>query len=70
MRNNLVINLKEIKKYYFNRLINTSGGQRNAINNELKEWINDSFHGNEKIWTLPDLTSEDRFKNFCRSIKK
>ena len=42
----------------------------NSIKNELKEWIDDSFSGNEEIWTLPDLTRTERLENFCRSIKK
>ena len=70
MRHNLIANLKEIKKYYSSRLSNISRNQRKAINDELKEWIRDSFNGNENIWTLPDLTSEVRLGNFCRSIKK
>ena len=42
----------------------------NPIKNEFKEWIDDSFNGNEEIWTLPDLTRVERLENFCRSIKK
>ena len=42
----------------------------NPIKNELREWIDDSFNGNEEIWTLPDLTRTERLENFCRSIKK
>ena len=37
---------------------------------EFKEWSKDPIPETESIWTLPDLTSNDRLKNFCRSIKK
>ena len=30
---------------------------------------NDSFNGNDEIWTLPDLTRIERLENFCRSRK-
>ena len=59
-----------IKKFY-NKKSNTSGNSEfPSIKNELKEWIDDSFNGNEDIWTLPDLTRSERLENFCRSIKK
>ena len=62
-------NLQVIKKFYSSKL-NTSDNEMNSIKNELKEWIDDSFNGNEEIWTLPDLTRTERLENFCRSIKK
>jgi len=37
---------------------------------EFKEWSKDPIPEAESIWTLPDLTSKERLKNFCRSIKK
>ena len=37
---------------------------------EFKEWSEDPIPETESIWTLPDLTSNERLKNFCRSIKK
>ena len=37
---------------------------------EFKEWSEDPFPETESIWTLPDLTRNERLKNFCRSIKK
>ena len=37
---------------------------------EFKEWSEDPIPDKELIWTLPDLTSVNRFKNFCRQIKK
>ena len=69
MREILKKNLQVIKKFYSSKL-NTSENEINSINNELKEWIEDSFSGNEEIWTLPDLTRTERLENFCRSIKK
>ena len=37
---------------------------------EFKEWSKNPITEKESIWTLPDLTSHERLKNFCRSIKK
>ena len=69
MREIIKKNLHEIKKFYSSKL-NISDNEMNSIKNELKEWIDDSFSGNEEIWTLPDLTRTERLENFCRSIKK
>ena len=69
MRQIIKKNLQVIKKFYSSKL-NTSDNEMNSIKNELKEWIDDSFNGNEEIWTLPDLTRTERLENFCRSIKK
>tara|TARA_B100000678_G_scaffold65397_1_gene53504 strand:+ start:124 stop:342 length:219 start_codon:yes stop_codon:yes gene_type:complete len=69
MREIIKKNLHVIKKFYSSKL-NISDNEMNSIKNELKEWIDDSFNGNEEIWTLPDLTRTERLENFCRSIKK
>jgi len=69
MREIIKKNLQVIKKFYSSKL-NTSVNEVNSIKNEFKEWIDDSFDGNEEIWTLPDLTRTERLENFCRSIKK
>ena len=69
MREIIKKNLQVIKKFYSSKL-NTSENEINSIKNELKEWIDDSFSGNDEIWTLPDLTRTERLENFCRSIKK
>ena len=69
MREIIKKNLQVIKKFYSSKL-NKSDNEMNSIKNELKEWIDDSFNGNEEIWTLPDLTRVERLENFCRSIKK
>ena len=63
-------NLKDIKKYYVKRCNSISIPNKIAIKKEFNEWINESFQGREKIWTLPDLTKIERLENFCRSIKK
>ena len=69
MREIIKKNLQVIKKFYSNKS-HISNNEMNSIKNELKEWIDDSFSGNEEIWTLPDLTRTERLENFCRSIKK
>ena len=63
-------NLKIIKKHIKKRKKLISNKNKLSILQEFKEWNDDIFLEKEKIWTLPDLTSNERFKNFCRSIKK
>ena len=63
-------NLQVIKKFYTKKLKITDNNILHPIKNELKEWIDDSFNGNDEIWTLPDLTRTERLENFCRSIRK
>ena len=70
MREIIKKNLQVIKKFYFKKLNISKNNEINPIKKELKEWIDDSFNGNERIWTLPDLTRTERLENFCRSIKK
>ena len=70
MREIIKKNLQVIKKFYYTRSKISDKYKTNPIKNELKEWIDDSFDGNEEIWTLPDLTRSERLENFCRSIKK
>ena len=70
MREIIKKNLQVIKKFYANKMNFSDNNEINPINDELKEWIDDSFSGNEEIWTLPDLTRTERLENFCRSIKK
>tara|TARA_B100000963_G_scaffold305787_1_gene280133 strand:+ start:169 stop:390 length:222 start_codon:yes stop_codon:yes gene_type:complete len=70
MRFNLRNNLEEIKKNYKKRLMKSSSIDIKSLRGEYKEWIDDSFSGNEVVWTLPDLTRTERLDNFCRSIKK
>ena len=70
MRVILKKNLQVIKKFYSKKSKSYNNYEINPIKNELKEWIDDSFDGNEEIWTLPDLTRAERLENFCRSIKK
>ena len=69
MREYINTNLKIIKKDLRKRTKKITKLNLNSIKEEFKEW-NDSSFEQELIWTLPDLTSIERFKNFCRSIKK
>ena len=69
MREYINTNLKVIKKHLIKRTKKLSKLNRISIKEEFKEW-NDPLFKNEKIWTLPDLTRIERYKNFCRSIKK
>ena len=70
MREYIEANLKVIKKYMKGRKNVISKLSNASIMEEFKEWSNDSIPETESIWTLPDLTSNERLKNFCRSIKK
>ena len=70
MREYIDVNLKIIKKYIKKRKKVISKLNNNSIMEEFKEWSIDPKPEKESIWTLPDLTSNERLKNFCRSIKK
>ena len=70
MREIIRTNLQVIKKFYLKKSNIAESGEIYPLKNELKEWIDDSFNGNQEIWTLPDLTRIERLENFCRSIKK
>ena len=69
MREYINTNLKIIKKDLNLRTKKLSKLNSNSIKEEFKEW-NDPLFDKELIWTLPDLTKIERYKNFCRSIKK
>ena len=64
------INLTVIRKYIKKRKKFLSKLNNNSITEEFKEWSSYPIPKTESIWTLPDLTSNERLKNFCRSIKK
>ncbi len=70
MREIIKKNLQVIKKFYSRKSYISDRNELNSIKNEFKEWIDDSFNGNQEVWTLPDLTRTERLENFCRSIKK
>ena len=70
MREYIEENITAIKKYLKKRKKNTSKLNIISIMEEFKEWSKDPIPEIESIWTLPDLTSKERRKNFCRSIKK
>ena len=69
MREYINANLKVIKTHLKKRTKKLSKLNSNSISQEFKEW-HDPLLKKELIWTLPDLTSVERYKNFCRSIKK
>ena len=70
MREYIDTNLKVIKKYIIKRKKVTSKLNKASIMEEFQEWSKDPIPETDSIWTLPDLTSSERLKNFCRSIKK
>ena len=63
-------NITVIRKYLNKRKKVISELNKTSIMEEFKEWSKDPIPETESIWTLPDLTSNERLKNFCRSIKK
>ena len=69
MREYINTNLKVIKNHLRKRKKILSKLNSKSISEEFKEW-NDPIFDKELIWTLPDLTRIERYKNFCRSIKK
>ena len=69
MREYINTNIRVIKKDLKKRTKKLSKLNSDSIREEFKEW-NDPSYDKELIWTLPDLTRIDRYKNFCRSIKK
>ena len=70
MREYIEANLKVIRKHLKKRKKYTSKLNNASIMEEFKEWSKDPIPETELIWTLPDLTRNERLKNFCRSIKK
>ena len=70
MREYVDENLKVIRKYLKKRKKVISRLNNISILEEFKEWSKDPIPETESIWTLPDLTRNERLKNFCRSIKK
>jgi len=63
-------NLTVIRKYLKKQKKYTSKLNNASIMEEFKEWSKDPLPESESICTLPDLTSNERLKNFCRSITK
>ncbi len=70
MREYIKENLTVIRKYLKKRKRYTSKLNNASIKEEFREWSRDPLPETELIWTLPDLTKNERLKNFCRSIKK
>ncbi len=69
MREYINVNIRVIRTDLKKRTKKLSKLNSDSIREEFKEW-NDPLFDNKLIWTLPDLTRIDRYKNFCRSIKK
>ena len=70
MREYIEANLTVIRKHLKKRKKVISNLNNESIMEEFKEWSKDPLPETESIWTLPDLTKDERLKNFCRSIKK
>ena len=70
MREYIEANLTVIRQYMKKRKKFISKLNNASIMEEFKEWSQDPLPKAESIWTLPDLTRNERLKNFCRSIKK
>ena len=70
MREYIEANLTVIRRYLIKRKKFTSKLNNDSIMEEFKEWSKDPLPDKDSIWTLPDLTRNERLKNFCRSIKK
>ena len=70
MREYIDENLIVIRRHLKKRKKVISKLNNASITEEFKEWNKDPIPETESIWTLPDLTSNVRLKNFCRSIKK
>ena len=69
MREYINTNLKVIKKHLSKRTKQLSKKNNKSLIEEFKEW-DDPLVNKQLIWTLPDLTRIERYKNFCRSINK
>ena len=70
MREYINANLKVIKHHLKKRTKKLSKLNSKSIIEEFKEWSEDPLFEKELVWTLPDLTRIERYKNFCRSINK
>ena len=70
MREYIETNLLVIRKHFNKRKKMISKLNNDSIMDEFREWSKDPLPEVDSIWTLPDLTSNERLKNFCRSIKK
>ena len=70
MREYIDTNLKVIKHHLKKRTKKLSKLNSKSIMEEFKEWSEDPLFEKELVWTLPDLTRIERYKNFCRSINK
>ena len=63
MREYIEENLSVIRKYLKKRKNSTSKSNNASIMEEFKEWSKDPLPETDSIWTLPDLTRNERLKN-------
>ena len=70
MREYIEANLTVIRNYLKKQKKYTSKLNNVSIMEEFKDRRKDPLPETESIWTLHDLTRNERLKNFCRSIKK
>ena len=70
MREYIEANLTVIRKYIKKRKQYTSKLNNDSIMEEFKEWSKDPLPETESIWTLPDLTRNERLKNFVAQLKR
>ena len=69
MREYIKANLTVIRKYLNKRKKYTSKLNNASMMEEFKEWSKDPLPETESIWTLPDLTRNERLKEKVK-IKK
>ena len=69
MREYVEANLTVIKKYLKKRKKFISKLNNASIMEEFKEWSKDPMPETDSIWTLLDLTSDERLKNFVAQLK-
>ena len=70
MREYIEANLTVIRKYLKKRKQYTSKLNNASIMEEFKEWSKDPLPETESIWTLPDLTRNERLKNFVAQLRR
>ena len=70
MREYIKANLTVIRKYLKKRKKYTSKLNNASIMEEFKEWSKDPIPETESIWTLPDLTINERLENFVARLKR
>ena len=70
MREYIKANLTVIRKYLKKRKKYTSKLNNASIMEEFKEWSKDPLPETESIWTLPDLTRNERLRIFVAQLRR